>query len=113
MAPFQLHKAEGTASGLLSAHCSLGGPPQRRRSLRENTQVAGQRLQTVGFAVRRYPSGLLSQFEPFRALVWGSSVKHNPQRVGKDHILNDEDVVQVIKKYVFVCQETLTYYFRV
>jgi len=32
------------------------------------------------------------------ALVWGSSVKHNPQRVGKDHILNDEDVVQVIKK---------------
>jgi len=32
------------------------------------------------------------------ALVWGSSVKHNPQRVGKDHVLNDEDVVQVIKK---------------
>jgi len=32
------------------------------------------------------------------ALVWGSSVKHNPQIVGRDHILNDEDVVQVIKK---------------
>uniref|UniRef100_A0A914BXW6 Developmentally-regulated GTP-binding protein 1 n=1 Tax=Acrobeloides nanus TaxID=290746 RepID=A0A914BXW6_9BILA len=32
------------------------------------------------------------------ALVWGSSVKHNPQRVGKDHLLNDEDVVQVVKK---------------
>ncbi|GMR42180.1 hypothetical protein PMAYCL1PPCAC_12375, partial [Pristionchus mayeri] len=32
------------------------------------------------------------------ALVWGSSAKHNPQRVGKDHILADEDVVQVIKK---------------
>lgn len=32
------------------------------------------------------------------ALVWGTSVKHQPQKVGKDHILTDEDVVQVIKK---------------
>ncbi|KAJ3128946.1 GTP-binding protein [Nowakowskiella sp. JEL0407] len=32
------------------------------------------------------------------ALVWGSSVKHNPQKVGKDHILCDEDVVQIVKK---------------
>eukprot|EP01113_Clastostelium_recurvatum_P017925 TRINITY_DN2114_c0_g1_i1.p1 TRINITY_DN2114_c0_g1~~TRINITY_DN2114_c0_g1_i1.p1 ORF type:complete len:368 (+),score=95.55 TRINITY_DN2114_c0_g1_i1:28-1131(+) len=32
------------------------------------------------------------------SLVWGSSVKHQPQRVGKDHVLNDEDVVQVVKK---------------
>ncbi|GAB1608145.1 hypothetical protein Ahia01_001098700 [Argonauta hians] len=31
-------------------------------------------------------------------LVWGSSVKHQPQKVGKDHILNDEDVVQIVKK---------------
>lgn len=32
------------------------------------------------------------------ALVWGTSVKHNPQMVGKDHPLDDEDVVQIIKK---------------
>ncbi|GAB6030173.1 hypothetical protein CHUAL_005849 [Chamberlinius hualienensis] len=32
------------------------------------------------------------------ALVWGSSVKHQPQKVGKEQILNDEDVVQVVKK---------------
>uniref|UniRef100_A0A4Y0BD25 OBG-type G domain-containing protein n=1 Tax=Anopheles funestus TaxID=62324 RepID=A0A4Y0BD25_ANOFN len=32
------------------------------------------------------------------ALVWGSSVKHQPQKVGIDHILNDEDVVQIVKK---------------
>ncbi|CAH8449489.1 unnamed protein product [Schistosoma rodhaini] len=32
------------------------------------------------------------------AFVWGSSVKHQPQRVGKDHILHDEDVVQIVKK---------------
>ncbi|RTG85706.1 uncharacterized protein DC041_0009165 [Schistosoma bovis] len=31
------------------------------------------------------------------AFVWGSSVKHQPQRVGKDHILHDEDVVQIVK----------------
>lgn len=32
------------------------------------------------------------------ALVWGSSVKHKPQRVGKEHRLEDEDIVQVVKK---------------
>ncbi|XP_018011924.1 GTP-binding protein 128up [Hyalella azteca] len=32
------------------------------------------------------------------ALVWGYSVKHQPQKVGKDHVLEDEDVVQIIKK---------------
>uniref|UniRef100_A0AC34RJ58 Developmentally-regulated GTP-binding protein 1 n=1 Tax=Panagrolaimus sp. JU765 TaxID=591449 RepID=A0AC34RJ58_9BILA len=32
------------------------------------------------------------------AIVWGKSVKHNPQRVGKEHVLEDEDVVQIVKK---------------
>ena len=32
------------------------------------------------------------------AWVWGSSVKHNPGRVGKSHVLQDEDVVQIVKK---------------
>ncbi len=32
------------------------------------------------------------------ALVWGTSVKHSPQTVGREHILADEDVVQIIKK---------------
>lgn len=32
------------------------------------------------------------------AFVWGSSVKHNPQKVGKDHILLDEDIVQIVKR---------------
>ncbi|KAA0152674.1 hypothetical protein FNF27_07194 [Cafeteria roenbergensis] len=31
------------------------------------------------------------------AWVWGSSVKHQPQKVGKDHFLHDEDVVQIVK----------------
>ena len=37
-------------------------------------------------------------FFVFSALVWGSSVKHQPQKVGKEHILNDEDVVQIVKR---------------
>ena len=32
------------------------------------------------------------------ALVWGQSVKHKPQRVGKKHLLHDEDVVQIMQK---------------
>ena len=32
------------------------------------------------------------------AMVWGNSVKHFPQRVGKDHVLCDEDIVQIVKK---------------
>ncbi|KAJ3320507.1 hypothetical protein HDV06_005236 [Boothiomyces sp. JEL0866] len=40
--------------------------------------------------------GILRDFK--NAIVWGSSVKHPGQKVGKEHILNDEDVVQIIKK---------------
>jgi len=32
------------------------------------------------------------------ALVWGKSAKHQPQRCGKDHLLEDEDIVQICKK---------------
>lgn len=39
---------------------------------------------------------LMAQFK--YAWVWGSSVRHQPQKCGKEHIMCDEDVVQVIKK---------------
>ena len=32
------------------------------------------------------------------AWVWGASAKHQPQRVGKEHQLEDEDVVQLVKR---------------
>lgn len=32
------------------------------------------------------------------ALVWGTSVKFNPQHVGLNHVLHHHDVVQIIKK---------------
>ena len=31
------------------------------------------------------------------AWVWGSSVKHSPQKVGIAHVLDDEDIVQLVK----------------
>lgn len=44
----------------------------------------------------RIHKGLLSQFK--YSWVWGSSVRHQPQKCGKDHVLADEDVVQIVKK---------------
>lgn len=32
------------------------------------------------------------------ALVWGSSTKHNPQKCGLNHPVDDEDVVSIVAK---------------
>lgn len=32
------------------------------------------------------------------ALVWGTSTKYSPQRVGIGHVMQDEDVIQIVKK---------------
>jgi len=39
---------------------------------------------------------LVSQFK--YSLVWGTSAKHTPQRTGVGHVLEDEDVIQIVKK---------------
>lgn len=44
----------------------------------------------------RIHKDMLKQFK--YAWVWGSSVKHQPQRCGKDHKLDDEDLVQIVKR---------------
>lgn len=51
---------------------------------------------TVENFCMRIHKGLVPQFK--YAWVWGASVKHTPQKVGLDHVLCDEDVVQIIKK---------------
>jgi len=40
---------------------------------------------------------ILKQFK--YSLVWGTSAKHKGQKVGKDHVLEDEDIVQLVKKH--------------
>lgn len=39
---------------------------------------------------------LAAQFK--YGLVWGTSTKYSPQRVGANHVMHDEDVIQVVKK---------------
>ena len=52
-------------------------------------------MQVEGFC-NRIHKGIIKQFK--YALVWGTSVKHRPQKVGKEHVLQDEDIVQIVKK---------------
>ncbi|GFY68816.1 GTP-binding protein 128up, partial [Trichonephila inaurata madagascariensis] len=62
----------------------------------ESPVILHQNRNTVEDFCNKLHKTIMKEFK--YALVWGSSVKHNPQKVGKDHVLNDEDVVQVVKK---------------
>ncbi|KAI3704320.1 hypothetical protein L1987_74537 [Smallanthus sonchifolius] len=57
--------------------------------------ILSSKKKTVEDFCFRIHKDMLKQFK--YALVWGSSAKHKPQRVGKEHELED-DVVQIIKK---------------
>lgn len=51
---------------------------------------------TVGDVCRKLHREL---FENFRyAMVWGKSVKHQPQRVGRNHRLKDGDIILIVKR---------------
>ncbi len=51
---------------------------------------------TIEEFCNRLHKHLINDFS--HALVWGRSAKHQPQRCGKDHCLQDEDIVQICKK---------------
>ena len=51
---------------------------------------------TIESACTQIHRSLLQSFD--YAMVWGTSVKHTPQRVGLAHTLHDEDVIQIVKK---------------
>eukprot|EP01137_Pigoraptor_chileana_P013875 Opistho-2@4863 len=53
-------------------------------------------VSTVEEFCNRLHKSLIKEFK--YAIVWGTSVKYNPQKVGKDHVLEDEDVVQIVKR---------------
>eukprot|EP00825_Cyclidium_porcatum_P040317 TRINITY_DN5077_c0_g1_i1.p1 TRINITY_DN5077_c0_g1~~TRINITY_DN5077_c0_g1_i1.p1 ORF type:complete len:385 (+),score=81.16 TRINITY_DN5077_c0_g1_i1:132-1286(+) len=58
--------------------------------------VLARKKCTIEDLCRKIHKQLLDQFK--HAIVWGMSVKHNPQICGKEHELQDEDVIQIIKK---------------
>lgn len=51
---------------------------------------------TVEQFCNRLHKSIMAEFS--HAFVWGKSAKHQPQRCGKDHLLLDEDIVQICKK---------------
>ena len=51
---------------------------------------------TVEGFCNRIHKTMINQFK--HAWVWGTSVKHQPQKVGKEHVLADEDIIQVVRK---------------
>ncbi|GIX88579.1 developmentally-regulated GTP-binding protein 2 [Caerostris darwini] len=53
----------------------------------------GSSVEHVCHAIHR---SIVSVFK--YALVWGTSTKYSPQRVGLQHIVHHEDVVQIVKK---------------
>ena len=58
--------------------------------------ICHMETRTVEDFCNKIHKGLIKQFK--YSWVWGSSCKHQPQRVGKDHELADEDVVQIVKR---------------
>ncbi|KAI8998142.1 Developmentally-regulated GTP-binding protein 2 [Gaertneriomyces sp. JEL0708] len=55
-----------------------------------------KRGSTVEGVCRAVHRSLIDEFN--YALVWGTSTKHSPQRVGLTHIVEDDDVIQVVKR---------------
>jgi len=51
---------------------------------------------TMGEVCERLHRDLKKEFR--YAMVWGKSVKHQPQRVGLKHVLVDDDIVQIVKR---------------
>lgn len=62
---------------------------------------------TVEAACKSVSKDLLNIFN--FALVWGRSTKYNPQRVGLQHTLEDEDVVQIVAKTITQQQRSKDY----
>jgi len=58
--------------------------------------ILNSKKRTVSDFVNKIHRTLIKEFK--YAIVWGTSVKHQPMKVGKDHVLNDEDVIQIVKK---------------
>lgn len=59
------------------------------------TPQRGNKTMTIENAVGLLHKSLLDEFK--NALIWGSSVKYSPTACGLKHVLQDEDVMQIVK----------------
>jgi len=66
---------------------------------------------SVDAACKGISRDLLAKFN--FALVWGRSTKYNPQRVGLTHVLQDEDVIQIMQKTLTQQQQSKDYIHQV
>lgn len=79
--------------------CYTRNTLQWRTSAINYTEALSKSLNSrPSFFLYKFSSILLLDWFIYSALVWGSSVKHQPQKVGLEHVLSDEDVVQIVKK---------------
>ncbi|KCV71565.1 hypothetical protein H696_02505 [Fonticula alba] len=58
--------------------------------------VIVRRGATIEHVCHRIHRSLAEQFN--YAMIWGTSAKHTPQIVGLNHVVEDEDVVMIVKK---------------
>ena len=101
-----LHEAQGADAGLLSTgqgsrrelalFCILPSPSPCPCPNPPQVILRGEKEPTVELFCKKIHRTLINDFK--YGWVWGSSVKHNPGRVGKAHVLQDEDVIQIVKK---------------
>ncbi|MEE6497802.1 hypothetical protein FKM82_002863 [Ascaphus truei] len=78
----------------------LDSPGGHRRRIAERPDFSDAIILRKGASVEhvchRVHRTLASQFK--YALVWGTSTKYSPQRVGLSHNMEHEDVIQIVKK---------------
>merc|ERR1712167_244158 len=80
--------------GLIRIYTKKRGQPP------DSTEPIVLSSEREGFSVENVCKSVSKDlFDKFNfALVWGVSTRFNPQRVGKDHQLMDEDVLQIVTK---------------
>lgn len=71
-------------------------PRKQNPDYDEPVILHSSRNPTIEEFCNRLHRNLIDEFS--HAFVWGRSAKHQPQRCGRDHVLMDEDIVQICKK---------------
>jgi hypothetical protein len=88
------HQCTGRAT--TNRQCRVYTKPKGKLPDFDDPVVLPRRRCTVEDFCNKIHKQIMKSFK--HALVWGVSSKHRPQRVGKDHVLCDQDIMQIVKK---------------